>query len=62
MTALIAFVVSFLFANIIYYFKVPGVIAIMLFAGALIWKNQKQHKGRVKETEEAKIFNLKKNP
>jgi len=60
MTALIAFVVSFLFANIIYYFKVPGVIAIMLFAGALIWKNQKQHKGRVKETEEAKIFNLKK--
>ncbi len=60
MTALIAFVVSFIFANIIYYFKVPGVIAIMLFAGALIWKNQKQHKGRVKETEEAKIFNLKK--
>jgi len=60
MTALIAFVVSFLFANIIYYFKVPGVIAIILFAGALIWKNQKQHKGRVKETEEAKIFNLKK--
>ncbi len=60
MTALMAFVVSFLFANIIYYFKVPGVIAIMLFAGALIWKNQKQHKDRVKETEEAKIFNLKK--
>jgi len=60
MTALIAFVVSFIFANIIYYFKVPGVIAIILFAGALIWKNQKQHKGRVKETEEAKIFNLKK--
>ena len=60
MTALIAFVVSFLFANIIHYFRVPGVIAIMLFAGVIIWKNQKQHKGRVKETEEAKIFNLKK--
>jgi len=60
MTALIAFMVAFLFANIIHYFKVPGVIAIMLFAGAIIWKNQKQHKGRVKETEEAKIFNLKK--
>ncbi len=60
MTALIAFVVSFLFANIIYYFEVPGFIALVLFAGGMIWKNQKQHKGRVKETEEAKIFNLKK--
>ncbi len=60
MTALIAFSVSFLFANIIHYFKVPGVIVIMLFAGFMIWKNQKRHKGRVKETEETKIFNLKK--
>ena len=60
MTALIAFVVSFLFANIIYYFKVPGVIAIMLFAGVIIWRNQKQHKGREKKKEEAKVYNLKK--
>ena len=60
MTALIAFVVAFVFANIIYYFKAPGVIAIMLLAGVMIWRNQKQHKGRVKETEEAKIYNLKK--
>lgn len=60
MTALIAFSVSFLFANIIHYLKVPGVIVIMLFAGFMIWKNQKRHKGRVKETEEAKVFNLKK--
>jgi phosphate/sulfate permease len=60
MTALIAFAVAFLFANIIHYFKVPGVIGIMLFAGFMIWKNQKRHKGRVKETEEAKVFNLKK--
>jgi Na+/phosphate symporter len=60
MTALIAFTVSFIFANIIHYFKVPGFIALVLFAGGMIWKNQKQHKGRVKETEEAKIFNLKK--
>ncbi|MBW2204008.1 MAG: inorganic phosphate transporter [Deltaproteobacteria bacterium] len=52
MTALIAFTVSFIFANIIHYFKVPGFIALVLFAGGMIWKNQKQHKGRVKETED----------
>jgi hypothetical protein len=25
-----------------------------------LWKNHKKHKGRVRETEEQKIFNLKK--
>jgi len=60
MTALIAFVVSFIFANIIHYFEVPGFIALVLFAGGIIWKNQKQHKGRVKKKEEAKVYNLKK--
>jgi len=60
MTALIAFVVAFVFANIIHYFKVPGVFGL-LFIGALVfWKNQRKHKGRVRETEETKVFNLKK--
>ncbi|MCD6294458.1 MAG: inorganic phosphate transporter, partial [Deltaproteobacteria bacterium] len=60
MTALIAFGVAFVFANIIHYFKVPGVFGL-LFIGALVfWKNQRKHKGRVRETEETKVFNLKK--
>jgi len=60
LTALIAFVVSFVFAGIIHYFGVPGVIAILLLAGVVIWNNKKKHEGRVKETEEARVFNLKK--
>ncbi len=60
MTALIAFVVSFAFANIIHYFKAPGFVGILLLAGAVIWNNKKKHEGRVRETEEARVFNLKK--
>jgi len=60
MTALIAFVTSFLFANVIHYLKVPGVLLLMLFAGVMIWKNHRTHKVRVKEKEERNIFNLKK--
>ncbi len=60
MTALIAFSVSFAFAAAIHYFKVPGVLAIMALAALVIWKNQKKHRGRVREKEEEKVFNLKK--
>jgi len=60
MTAFIAFITSFLFAAIVHYLKVPGVLLLMFFAGVIIWKNHKKHKGRVRETEEQKIFNLKK--
>ena len=60
LTALIAFVVSSVFATVIHYFGVPGVIGILLLAGVVIWKNKKKHEGRVKETEEARVFNLKK--
>ncbi len=60
MTAFIAFITSFLFAGIIYYGKVPGVIILLVFAGVVIWKNQQKHKDRVKEKEEIKIFNMKK--
>ena len=59
MTAFIAFITSFVFAAIVHYLKVPGVLVLMLFAGFMIWKNHKKHKGRVRETEEQKIFNLK---
>jgi hypothetical protein len=60
MTALIAFVVAFAFASAIHYFKVPGVFGIMLLAGLVIWNNQRKHKGREKEKEEERVFNLKK--
>ena len=60
MTALIAFAVSFAFAMAIHYFRVPGVFGIMLLAGLVIWNNQRKHKGREKEKEEERVFNLKK--
>jgi hypothetical protein len=60
MTAFIAFITSFLFAAIVHYLKVPGVFLLMFFAAFMIWKNHKKHKGRVRETEEQEIFNLKK--
>lgn len=60
MTAFIAFITSFLFAAIVHYLKVPGVFLLMLFAAFMIWKNHEKHKGRVRETEEQEIFNLKK--
>ncbi|MCF8128519.1 MAG: inorganic phosphate transporter [Deltaproteobacteria bacterium] len=60
MTALIAFVVAFAFASAIHYFKVPGVLGLMLLAGLVIWNNLRKHKGREKEKEEERVFNLKK--
>lgn len=60
MTALIAFVTSFVFAAIVYYLKVPGVLLLMILAAVIIRKNHKKHAGRVREKEEQKIFNLRK--
>ena len=60
MTAFIAFMTAFFFAAIVHYLKVPGVLVLIFFAVVMIWKNHKKHKGRVRETEEQKIFNLKK--
>jgi phosphate/sulfate permease len=58
MTALVAFAVSFLFAWIIFYLHVFGVLLLLLFAGYMIWKNHKEHAGREKEKEDAAIFVL----
>jgi phosphate/sulfate permease len=60
MTAFIAFVVSFLFANVIHYFQAPGFLFLMFFAGVLIWRNHQTHKARMKEADEARVFNLEK--
>ena len=58
MTAFIAFAVSFLFAWVIFYLQVFGVLLLLLFAGYVIWKNHREHAGREKEKEEAAIFVL----
>ena len=58
MTALIAFVTSFIFATILYHFQVPGFLAIVAFSGFVIYNNLKKHKGRMEETENLKIFSL----
>ncbi len=58
MTAFIAFVVSFIFANILSYFNIAGFIILLLFTGFMIWKNHKKHKGHEKDKEEMSIYNL----
>ena len=60
MTAFIAFVTAFIFTNCIHYFKLPGIVALLLIIGLMIWNNHQKHKSRVKETEKTDIFNLKK--
>ncbi|MBW1703991.1 MAG: inorganic phosphate transporter [Deltaproteobacteria bacterium] len=60
MTAFIAFITSFVFANIVHYLKAPGVIFLILLAGVIIRQNHRAHKDRLKEKEEINIFNLKK--
>jgi phosphate/sulfate permease len=60
MTAIIAFSVAFIFANIIYYTKGIGVIFLLAFCIYVIIKTHKAHSKRSKEAEEAKVFNLRK--
>ncbi|MEH0018900.1 MAG: inorganic phosphate transporter [Desulfobacter sp.] len=60
MTAFIAFVVSFIAANIIYHFDVVGIVGLMIFVGVMVWKNKKRHEGHEKTKEEITIFHLKK--
>ncbi len=58
MTALIAFVVAFIFANILFYFNTAGFFILLCIAGFIIWKNHKQHKVHEKDKEEMSIYNL----
>ncbi len=60
MTAFIAFVVAFIFANIIHYFEPLGIAGLILLAGFMIWKNKKKHEDKEKDKEEINIFHLKK--
>lgn len=58
MTAFIAFVVSFIFANILFHFKVAGFFLLFAIAGYMIWKNHQKHKIKEKNKEEMSIYNL----
>ena len=58
MTALIAFVASFISGNIIYYLKMPGVIGLMIFVFFMIRRNKQRHEGNEKTKEETTIYHL----
>jgi phosphate/sulfate permease len=58
MTALIAFVAAFISGNIIYYFKIPGVVGLMIFVFFMIRRNKKHHEGTEKNREEITIYHL----
>jgi len=58
MTALIAFVAAFICCNIIHYFKMPGVIGLMIFVFFMIRRNKKRHEGNEKTKEEITIYHL----
>ncbi|MCF6247256.1 MAG: inorganic phosphate transporter [Desulfobacula sp.] len=60
LTALIAFVVAFIFANVLAFFKLPGFIGLAALAVFLIWKNHHKHKKQEKDKQEMQIYNLHK--
>jgi len=59
-TAFMAFTVGGLFAFIIYYLKLPGVLLIVFLGGLIIYRNHIHHRTREKEFRGFEIFNLKK--
>ncbi len=58
MTAFIAFVVSFIFANILFYLKIYGFFILLSFAGYMIVKNHQKHKKQENDKEEMSIYTL----
>jgi phosphate/sulfate permease len=60
MTAIIAFSVAFVFANIIHFTDGFGVVLLIVLCGLVIYKTHQAHGRRSKEEEESKVFNLKK--
>lgn len=60
MTAFIAFVTAFLFTGCIHYFKLPGIVVLLIVIALIVWNNHQKHKSRVEETEKIDIFNLRK--
>ena len=59
MTAFIAFTVACIFATVIFYFQMVGIVGLLILVGFLIWKNQTTHKSKEKEKEESAILIMK---
>ncbi|MCG8639217.1 MAG: inorganic phosphate transporter, partial [Desulfobacterales bacterium] len=60
MTAFIAFVVSFIFANVLFHLNIAGFFILAAVAGSLIWANHKKHRVKEKDKKEMSIYNLHK--
>ncbi len=58
MTAFIAFVAAFIFANVLFYFKIPGFFILFAFSGYMIVKNHQTHKVKERAKQEMIIYNL----
>jgi phosphate/sulfate permease len=58
-TALIAFTVSLIFAMVISYLKLPGIIALLLFVGYIVWKSFHYHAKKEEAAGLIKNLNLK---
>ncbi|MCX7677842.1 MAG: inorganic phosphate transporter [Spirochaetes bacterium] len=58
-TALSAFVMSFVFCLVLYYFKIYGIIVLSILTVAILWKNHHRHKSIQEETS-IEVYNLRK--
>ena len=58
MTAFIAFLVAFLFAQILSHFHVTGFVILVAGSGFLVWKNHKKLKEQEKNKQDMEIYNL----
>ncbi|MBN1904605.1 MAG: inorganic phosphate transporter [Deltaproteobacteria bacterium] len=59
MTALVAFIFSFLFCYIIATLEIIGIIILFVISVLIIYRNHKRHKTRAEEIKETEILNLK---
>ena len=60
LTALIAFSCSFIFANIIHYSNIAGVLFLCGLTALVIWKSHHKHKSRTQSKNNYSVLNLKK--
>jgi hypothetical protein len=58
-TALAAFTTSLVFALVIYFLKLPGIIGLLLFAAYLIFSTSRYHLKKEKEKSAIEAFSLK---
>lgn len=59
-TALSAFVISFAFCLILYFFKIYGLLALSILIVIILWKNHHRHKRIQEEETSIEVYNLRK--